>query len=296
MSDETRIPTEAVAATGTKITGHRVARVERLAGSVGNEDFMLFTSAGDFVLKASSVQDLRPEAWACQRVRQEGVSAPEIVHLDTESRDLPVPFLLMRRLPGTPVEDPSSSVLPVAGEQLALVHSIGLPGYGALSVAGAAASGTTDSWAPFVADLTAGLVELEAEGVLPESLAAAAAATLTQEADHIAFDDPAVLLHGDLKLMHVFAMPGDHVGIIDWGDACAGDPRLDLARLSMAGDDVIEAVMSGYGRRMTPELGRTLACYRLVWNIDALSYEYRAGGDWFDAYRHGMMTALTELA
>ncbi len=292
--DVLSITTEMVAAVGAKITGHKVGRVERLAGSVGNRDFMLFSSAGDFVLKASSIQDLRAEAWACQRVRQEGVTAPEIIHLDTGEGDLPVPFLLMRRLTGTPVED-SSPALRAAGERLALVHSISLHGYGALTVTDTSAAGTSDSWAPFVADLTAGLVELEAEDLLPEPLAAAALAALTQEADHIAFDDPAVLLHGDLKLMHIFATPEHRVGIIDWGDACAGDPRLDMARLSMAGADALEAVMSGYGSQLTPELGRTLACYRLIWNIDALTYEYRAGGDWFDAYRHGIATALAEL-
>jgi aminoglycoside phosphotransferase (APT) family kinase protein len=290
-----RITTEAVAAVGTKVTGHTVGRVERLAGSVGNHDFMLFTSAGDFVLKASSVQDLRPEAWACQRVRQEGVTAPEIVHLETEALALPMPFLLMRRLPGKPV-DHSSPALRGAGEQLAIVHSISLHGYGALTVTGAAAAGTSDSWASFVGDLTSGLVELEANGVLPEPLATAASGTLNQAADHLAFDDPAALLHGDLKLMHIFATPEHDVSIIDWGDACAGDPRLDLARLSMAGADALTAVMSGYGSQLTPELSRTLACYRLVWNIDALTYEYRAGGDWFDAYRRGITTALVELA
>lgn len=286
--------TEAIAAVGARITGHRVDRVERLAGSVGNQTFMLLTSVGGFVLKASSVQDLRSEAWACQRVRHEGVTAPEIVHLDTKGRDLPVPYLLMRRLPGQPVDD-DSPALRLAGEQLALVHSISLHGYGALTVAGAAAAGSSDSWAPFVADLTAGLVELESEAVLSEPLAAAASATLTQEADQIAFHDPAVLLHGDLKLMHILAAPENQVGLIDWGDACAGDPRLDLARLSMAGANALDAVMSGYGVRLTPELSRTLACYRLVWNIDALTYEYRAGGGWFDAYRRGITTALAEL-
>jgi aminoglycoside phosphotransferase (APT) family kinase protein len=292
--DHVTITTKMLVAAGTKFTGEKVERVERLAGSVGNQDFMLFTDAGDFILKASSIQDLRPEAWACQRVRQEGVTAPEIVHLEAAAQTLPMPFLLMRRLPGHPIED-SFTALAAAGEQLALVHSIRLDGYGALTVTGSAAAGTSDTWATFLADLTSGLAELEADAILAEPLAAAAAATLEQAGETLGFDRPAVLLHGDVKLLHIFATPERYVGIIDWGDACAGDPRLDLGRLSMAGTDTLEAVLSGYGSRLTPELSRALAGYRLVWNIDALTYEYRAGGDWFDAYRRGIATAVAEL-
>lgn len=140
-----------------------------------------------------------------------------------------------------------------------------------------------------------GIPTLEAGAVLPEPLASAATASLEQAAETLAFDRPAVLLHGDLKLQHIFATTERYVGIIDWGDACAGDPRLDLGRLSMAGTDTLEAILSGYGSRLTPELDRALAGYRLVWNIDALTYEHRAGGDWFDAYRRGIATAVTEL-
>ena len=42
----------AVAAAGGRVIGRRVEHVVRLAGSVGNHDFMLSTSIGDFVLKA----------------------------------------------------------------------------------------------------------------------------------------------------------------------------------------------------------------------------------------------------
>ena len=83
------LSTKMLMAAGTMVTGHKVERVKQLAGSVGNQDFMLFTNAGDFVLKASSIQDLRPEAWACQRVRQEGVTAPEIVHLEAAAQPCP---------------------------------------------------------------------------------------------------------------------------------------------------------------------------------------------------------------
>lgn len=73
------VTAEAAAVAGTRATGVQVERVERLAGSVGNHDFMLTTALGDFVRKASATQDLAAEVWACGRVRQVGVTAPEIV-------------------------------------------------------------------------------------------------------------------------------------------------------------------------------------------------------------------------
>ena len=85
---------EAVAAVGAAVTGHQVERVELLAGSVGNHDFMLTTRVGDFVLKASLIQDLVAEAWACERARREEVFAPEIIWLEAEADRLPMPFLM----------------------------------------------------------------------------------------------------------------------------------------------------------------------------------------------------------
>ena len=84
------------------------------------------------------------------------------------------------------------------------------------------------------------------------------------------------------KPEHVLVAPGRRVGLIDLGDACVGDPRLDLGRLSMAGPAVLAAVLAGYGLELTPELSRTFAYYRMVWTIDSLTYEFRAGGTQFD--------------
>lgn len=86
------------------------------------------------------------------------------------------------------------------------------------------------------------------------------------------------------------------MGIIDWGDACAGDPRFDLGRMSMAGGTALRAFLSGYGLPVTAELSQAFTAYRLVWNLDALLYEYRAGGDWFDCYRDGAESAINSLA
>jgi hypothetical protein len=83
--------------------------------------------------------------------------------------------------------------------------------------------------------------------------------------------------------------------IIDWGDASVGDPAADLARLSMSGPTVTAAFLEGYGVGINTDLFERLARYRLLWNIRALSYEHRAGGDWFDAYRDRIRDDATQL-
>lgn len=290
----TSIALESIVAVAAGLVGRRVDRVERLAGSVGNRDFMLFTSIGDFVLKASALQDLGAEAWACQRAARAGVVTPEIVRLEVEPSSLPLPILMMRRLPGAAV-DQSSPALTAAGQQLARMHSVQVHGYGGLAVEGSQATGSSKTWAAFITELTSGLRRLVTGHVLSEPLAAAAGAALEQSADELSFSGPGALLHGDLKPAHIFVTPDDRVGLIDWGDACVGDPRLDLARMSMAGATAFAIFMSGYGMTPTPDLGRVLAAYRLVWNIDALDYEHRAQGSWFDSYRSGIQAAVTEL-
>lgn len=85
-------------------------------------------------------------------------------------------------------------------------------------------------------------------------------------------------------------------GIIDWGDATVGDPLADLARLSMTGPDALTAFAAGYGVALTPAVREVLARYRVLWNVVALSYEYRAGGDWFDVYRQRIVDDVGLLA
>lgn len=177
-----------------------------------------------------------------------------------------------------------------------MVHSVRLPGYGGLTVEGSQARGRHDRWDAFVRRLAGGLEDLVAGHVLTDSSAAATAGAIEDAAVELGFEAPGVLLHGDLKLAHILAGPDCGVALIDWGDASAGDPRLDLGRMSMAGPGAFAAFLSGYGLPMTPELERSLTAYRLLWNLDALTYEFRAGGDWFDRYRARIRAAADELS
>ena len=44
-------------------------------------------------------------------------------------------------------------------------------------------------------------------------------------------------------------------------------------------------LLDGYGLDLTPERDDNIRAYRILWNLEALHFEFRAGGDWFDSYR-----------
>ncbi|GAB3413132.1 phosphotransferase family protein [Flindersiella endophytica] len=293
-----------VAAALSGVLGDRVVGVERLAGYVGNQDFMLHTAAsGDFVLKAAGHPgELVAEAWACDRVRELGVPVPEVVALESEPGTLPLPFLLTRRLAGSELgAGPPHPVLTTVGEHLRAVHSITLDGYGFRK------QPPYDAWTGFTGEAQGCLGELATANVITGELAARIDGALTAHAGLIAYDKAGVLLHGDLKPPHIFgvwgrlqegtvARDGQLTGIIDWGDTLAGDPLYDIARFSLVGKTELDLLLEGYGLALTPTIEETLAGYRIVRMTTTLRDEFRNGGDWFDTYRASIIRDLDLLS
>ena len=64
----------------------------------------------------------------------------------------------------------------------------------------------------------------------------------------------------------------------------------------MTGRDALTAFAAGYGVALTPAVREVLGRYRVLWNVAALSYEHRAGGDWFDVYRQRLLDDVRLLA
>jgi hypothetical protein len=191
---------------------------------------------------------------------------------------------------GTPSGD--ADVARDAGKWFRHVHAEELSGWGPVVVTtdhtGAShGRGRHQSWREAIVATLSGLPALVAAGVLDERLADAARDLISE--DLLSYRGPGVLLHNDLKPAHLFGVIDSrrrHLSaIIDWGGVSVGDPAAELARLSMSGPTVTTAFLEGYGVRITGNLSARLARYRLLWNIGALTYEHRAGGDWFDAYR-----------
>lgn len=293
------ISLDRVAATVSSAVGQPTVDVVTVHGSVANHDFVVRTLDGRrVVLKAGPENEIAAEAWACRHLTSLGVPVPRLITVDCAGTNLGSAYLVVSFVDGQPTEHPE--VLAAAGGWLRRVHDIQLTGWGPLVVdpGTGAARGRYQSWAEAIRAELAGIPDLVTAGLLTPAVADTILAVV--EVEQVLEDrGPAVLLHNDLKPAHIFGS-GDPsfelTAIIDWGDARVGDPVADLARMSMAGPAVAAEFFAGYGISVTADLDDRLARYRLCWNAAALSYEYEAGGDWFDVYRARILDDINLLS
>ena len=293
-----RLTEDAVAVSLATYLGTPVNRVTALAGFVGNQNFLVHTAGADYVLKAGDAVSLAAEAWACDRVRSAGVPAPEVHALELDSRVLPRPFMLMRRLPGGPSEE-GSPALAEAGRLLRIVHSLPASGFGFMQKArgdSPTPRGPHETWVEFTSEPLHCLGELVANQIIGGDLADRLRGAFEEHQHAVAYNAEGKLLHGDLHPRHVFAHDGVLTCIIDWGDVAAGDPLFDLGRFSRAAPESLAMLLDGYGLELTAELALTLKMYRLIWSTLVLREELRAGGDWFAAHREAIEADLAEVA
>jgi aminoglycoside phosphotransferase (APT) family kinase protein len=71
-------------------------------------------------------------------------------------------------------------------------------------------------------------------------------------------------IHGDLQIVHVF-LDGDEVsGVVDWSEGGQGDPMYDLATLTLAHEEHLDDVATGYGGDIEIDV------IRAYWSIRSL--------------------------
>jgi len=282
------ISSEHVRSVVAELLGQNASKVARLPGSVANQDFVIeCVDNRRLILKAGPETEIAAEAWACSYLTAVGVPVPPVLVTELTAARLGSAFLIARFVTGQPTSD--VDVVRDLGECFGRVHGERLSGWGPVVMTqGTGAQGRYSSWREAVEAKLAGLLELVDAGILGKGLAENARRAM----ETLGYDGPGVLLHNDLKPAHIFgsAQQGRQrlTAVIDWGDASIGDPAADIARLSMAGPAATAAFLEGYGGRLTNDLQDRLIRYRILWNVASLSYEFRAGGDWFDAYRDGI--------
>jgi len=71
-----------------------------------------------------------------------------------------------------------------------------------------------------------------------------------------------VFIHGDLQITHVFVDGDEVTGILDWSEARQGDPLYDLATLTLAHEDHLDDVITGYGTDVDLDLIRAWWSFR----------------------------------
>ena len=205
------------------------------------------------VFKAGHDDWIASEALACKLAREAGVPAPEILAAVLEDR----PFLIMSHVHGIALSDLSPGRWPGplrrAGELLRALHEVRMDGFGSF----ARGSPAHTRWGDALR--TDWLSALDLLDVDREAYARAVERHLPNVAG-------GRLLHGDLVPGHVL-VDGDRVsGIIDFGDAMAGDPAWDLARASLSRfPGVLAGLLEGYGP--VENLAPRLVLYRMLWSI-----------------------------
>jgi aminoglycoside phosphotransferase (APT) family kinase protein len=71
-----------------------------------------------------------------------------------------------------------------------------------------------------------------------------------------------VFIHGDLQITHVFVQKDEVTGIIDWSEAAQGDALYDLATLTLAHEERLDAVLAGYQAEVDIDLIRAWWSFR----------------------------------
>lgn len=112
-------------------------------------------------------------------------------------------------------------------------------------------------------------------------------------ADHLPPDEPAALLHGDLLGQNLLIDPRvePSLAVIDWSEACLGDPALDLAIVTRGGkapfrvpnglQRLVEAYTEAGGRAITASQVRLYElCLAARWFLSALeTYPHSSSAD-----------------
>lgn len=214
------------------LVGAKVTGVESVPCSAGNQAFVLQVDGARLVMKTASAQAVRAEAAVLALLARHDVPVPEVVASDADGIVGGRPTLVVGHVVGEVLDGPSP-VLAEVGSLLHRVHEIEVDGFGSIDVSADGLHGTHTTWASALEERAGGITHAVAAGKVAPELAERAMAAIK-----IVIDlgcGPARLLHGDLHPRHVFARDGRVTAIIDWGDATAGDPVYDLARVLHSG-------------------------------------------------------------
>lgn len=275
MSDPT-----AVARALARGVGPGYWEIARLPSFAGDQVFLAACESVQVILKRAKPAGLAAEAAVCRLLRRNGIPAPEVLALELDDDNLGA-YVIMRHVGGEPVR-PADSLFREVGSHLRRVHEVELSGFGGLRADGGQLSGLSLGWADSVAEKVAGLDRVGAAGLLGGDLVDGFRAALERHGGLLTGVGRARLVHGDVHARHVYSQSGRLTGIIDWGDAMAGDPLFDLGRILQADERSLSLVLKGYGELpyQDEELALRLHVYAAVFIVSAMVSEYRAGAPW----------------
>jgi fructosamine-3-kinase len=178
------------------------------------------------------------EKWAIERVREKGVPAPRVLAVDMSKSSVPVPYMIVERLPGKRVSESSPEMCRELGEVLARIHAVKTVGYGKVGETGI---GPKVDWKANI-DMKRSM--LPALAKIDPSLVVRAESV---------YDDlencpqPPCLVHGDYGLHNMLFSEGKLSGLFDFAGR-SDSSHYDIGDLFLRAPDAITHFEEGYGK------------------------------------------------
>lgn len=257
--------------------GEPVRTLTELAGSVTNASFRVATETRTVLFKRCRPADWRNEVTALTVLaEQPGVPTAQLL---AHGEDAGRSWLVLDWVDGAPAT--TDDLRARAGVTVRALHALPAPHFGRPSA-------PRSSWHEhLLAGLDDDLAVVREAGLLDARATTAIARAVH---DLPPYRGEPHWLHGDLKDLHLHARDGDLVALLDFGDACGGDPLHDLARYSLEGADKLKALLTGYGEVDLD--AEAMRAHRLRFTLDCLATEARADGDWFEVYQQRIAADL----
>jgi aminoglycoside phosphotransferase (APT) family kinase protein len=248
-------------------------------------------------LKLAGPAAISRERGVLRLLRDQGVPVPEVEAADAADASTGAACLLLREIAGEPVTG-ESAAFEAAAPVLRQIHDVRVSGSGYLTDDAGDLRGQSATWADAMAGQAGDVAALASAGVTDPGITDGGlvrhAAAVARERAHVFMTaHNGHLVHGDFHPRHVYARGSRITGIIDWGDACSGDPRYDLGRILHAvtvtsglpaGQTVLRRFLAGYGAapwvRYEAELAEAALVYAIVFTLQAMHSELAGGSPW----------------
>lgn len=255
----------------------------------GNRVFRATTARGPKFVKFGEPQAITLEHAVLRIADEHGVPVPAVVVADPDGRITGHACLVLREVAGMPLTGDE----PLFNEAAALLqrlHSVRCNGFGSLAVMDdGSLQGQDGSWCDALRRRVESATPVAAASLVPIGLVERVANAVEKISVSVSVATSAQLLHGDFHPRHVYADSTGVTAIIDWGDATAGDPDYDLARVLhsvvsrrdvAAAVDVARRILPKAGEPLDSALLSRLLTYAAVFVLWSMRSEFDAGAPW----------------
>jgi Ser/Thr protein kinase RdoA (MazF antagonist) len=290
MTMKVRISPGQAVIIGARLLKVEVVSARQLSGFAGNQVFELRLPDRVAFLKlawgADASRRTGREVAVLEYVRRRGVPAPTVEACDPIGEVTGVPCAVLADIGGTPLTG-TEPVFRQVGVHLRRLHEIRAIGFGDVS-AGEDVVGDDSSWRQTMEGPAMALLPAVDAGLVDATLLGRAGNAIDRFAPVLDGLDHVRLIHADICPRHVYATDASITGIIDWGDAMAGDPAYDFGRLLFAairsgglghGRSLVAAVLSSYGDApwLTGPRDAKLLFYAAMFVLSSMAAEFSSG-------------------